>query len=70
MAQFTSANDEKELALQKEYMKKAASYVAGLEVQIGHKPLCCVTTFGCQMNTEHEIEKSRINAAFFVGVEI
>ncbi len=50
MAQFTSANDEKELALQKEYMKKAASYVAGLEVQIGHKPLCCVTTFGCQMN--------------------
>ena len=58
MAQFTSANDEKELALQKEYMKKAASYVAGLEVQIGHKPLCCVTTFGCQVNTVHEIEKA------------
>ena len=50
MTQYTSANDENELALQKEYMKKAASYVADLEAQIGHKPLCCVTTFGCQMN--------------------
>ncbi len=50
MAQYTSINDEKELALQKEYMKKAASYVADLETQIGHQPLCCVTTFGCQMN--------------------
>lgn len=50
MVHDTSTNDEKELALQKEYMKKAASYVADLEAQIGHKPLCCVTTFGCQMN--------------------
>lgn len=50
MTQYTSANDEKESALQKEYIKKAASYVAGLEAQLGHKPLCCVTTFGCQMN--------------------
>lgn len=50
MTQYTSANDEKELVLQKEYMQKAASYVVDLEAQIGHKPLCCVTTFGCQMN--------------------
>lgn len=50
MEHDTSTNDEKELTLQKEYMKKAASYVADLEAQIGHKPLCCVTTFGCQMN--------------------
>ncbi|MDE6846721.1 MAG: tRNA (N6-isopentenyl adenosine(37)-C2)-methylthiotransferase MiaB [Lachnospiraceae bacterium] len=50
MTQYRSTNDEQELALQKEYMKKAASYVADLEVEIGHKPLCCVTTFGCQMN--------------------
>lgn len=50
MEHDTSTNDEKELTLQKKYMKKAASYVADLEAQIGHKPLCCVTTFGCQMN--------------------
>lgn len=31
-------------------MKKAASYVADLETSLGRKPLCCVTTFGCQMN--------------------
>ncbi len=50
MTQYASANDVKESALQKEYMKKAASYVTGLEAQLGRKPLCCVTTFGCQMN--------------------
>ncbi|MCM1124361.1 MAG: tRNA (N6-isopentenyl adenosine(37)-C2)-methylthiotransferase MiaB [Eubacterium sp.] len=50
MTQYTSTNDNEESALQKEYMQKAASYVADLEAQIGHKPLCCVTTFGCQMN--------------------
>lgn len=32
------------------YMEKASGYVAELEKQLGHKPTCCVTTFGCQMN--------------------
>ena len=50
MKQYTSTNDERESALQREYMKKAASYVADLEQSLGHKPRCCVTTFGCQMN--------------------
>ncbi|MDD6811379.1 MAG: tRNA (N6-isopentenyl adenosine(37)-C2)-methylthiotransferase MiaB, partial [Lachnospiraceae bacterium] len=47
---YQSANDTQELALQKQYMEKATSYVKKLEQQLGHKPLCCVTTFGCQMN--------------------
>ncbi len=50
MVTFHSRNDEQELALQKQYMKKAAAYVESLRGQLGHKPLCCVTTFGCQMN--------------------
>lgn len=32
------------------YIAKAKSYVASLEQKLGHKPTCCVTTFGCQMN--------------------
>lgn len=47
---YQSVNDEKELELQKQYMEKAVSYVQKLEEELGHKPLCCVTTFGCQMN--------------------
>lgn len=58
MGRYASRNDEQELALQQEYMKKAVSYVADLKQQLGRQPLCCVTTFGCQMNTEHEIEKA------------
>lgn len=50
MEQYTSKNDRQELALQQEYMKKAAAYVADLEKQLGRPPLCWVTTFGCQMN--------------------
>ena len=50
MRKDTSRNDEQELSLQKEYMKKAASYVTALGEQLGRRPLCCVTTFGCQMN--------------------
>ena len=50
MTRYTSTNDERESALQKEYMKRAASYVTDLEKSLGRKPLCCVTTFGCQMN--------------------
>lgn len=50
MIRYASKNDEQELTLQKEYMHRAAAYVADLEDQLGHAPLCCVTTFGCQMN--------------------
>ena len=48
--EYTSTNDEQESALQNEYMDKASSYVDALSKQLGRKPLCCVTTFGCQMN--------------------
>lgn len=58
MGQYASRNDAQELALQQVYMEKAASYVAELKQQLGRQPLCCVTTFGCQMNTEVEIEKA------------
>ncbi len=33
------------------FMAKAQKYVADLTVQLGRKPTCCVTTFGCQMNS-------------------
>ena len=36
-------------------MEKAAAYVAELEQHLGRQPLCCVTTFGCQMNAVHGI---------------
>ena len=49
---YQSANDMQELELQKQYMEKAVSYVKKLEEELGRKPLCCVTTFGCQMNVE------------------
>ena len=32
------------------FMEKAAEHVRRLSEQIGRKPTCCVTTFGCQMN--------------------
>ena len=32
------------------YIEKAKVYVNNLEKELGHKPTCCVTTFGCQMN--------------------
>mgnify|MGYP002510601664 CR=1 FL=1 len=62
MKQYTSENDERELALQEQYMEKAAVYVARLEEQLGRKPLCCVTTFGCQMNARDSEKLSGILA--------
>lgn len=32
------------------FMEKVKGYVKELGEQLGHKPTCCVTTFGCQMN--------------------
>ena len=34
------------------YMAKAKGHVESLSQQLGRKPTCCVTTFGCQMNVE------------------
>ena len=50
MTQYTSTNDERESALQREYMEKAAGYVSDLRENLGRRPRCCVVTFGCQMN--------------------
>lgn len=33
------------------YIKKAGEYVSALAEKLGRKPVCCVTTFGCQMNS-------------------
>ena len=60
MIKYTATTDENEVFRQKQYMKKAAAYVAELEAQIGHKPLCCVTTFGCQMNARDSEKLSGI----------
>ena len=32
------------------FMARAREHVKALEERLGRKPLCCVTTFGCQMN--------------------
>lgn len=50
MTRYTSTNDERESALQREYIGRASAYVEELERSLGHRPQCCVTTFGCQMN--------------------
>ncbi len=55
MRKYASKNDGKELALQEEAMKKASAYVADLARKLDRQPLCCVTTFGCQMNAVHGI---------------
>ena len=39
-----------ETARQITYMEKACVYVEELTRNLGRKPSCCVTTFGCQMN--------------------
>ena len=49
-AQCASTSDEQETVLQNKYMKEAEVYVNKLSRQLGRRPLCCVTTFGCQMN--------------------
>ena len=33
------------------FMDICSDYVKKLEEELGHKPTCCVTTFGCQMNS-------------------
>lgn len=48
--QYASTSDAQESTLQNRYMKEAEVYVDRLAKQLGRRPLCCVTTFGCQMN--------------------
>lgn len=40
------------------FMEKGKALVASLSEQAGHPLTFCVTTFGCQVNTEHEISKA------------
>lgn len=41
---------ENETQRQYEFIERAKKHVAALEQELGRKPTCCVTTFGCQMN--------------------
>lgn len=47
---ITLAPPSDEPARQYYFMAKARSHVKKLEKELGRKPSCCVTTFGCQMN--------------------
>jgi tRNA-2-methylthio-N6-dimethylallyladenosine synthase len=35
---------------QRGFIEQAKTYILNLEKELGRKPTCCVTTFGCQMN--------------------
>lgn len=56
--------NEIELNRQREYIEKCRTYTAAFQVEHGRAPRACVVTFGCQMNTEPEIMKTRINKGF------
>lgn len=47
-----------EPARQYYFMAKCRKWVKGFEQRNGRLPKSCVLNFGCQMNTEHEIEKA------------
>lgn len=57
-----SDETQMELERQSEYIEKIRVYVSAFQVEHGRLPRACVVTFGCQMNTEHEmrVEKIRI----------
>ncbi len=42
--------EKEEMGRQLYFMEKAGKYVESLAAELGRKPTCCVTTFGCQMN--------------------
>ena len=65
---ISAAPPAEEPARQYYFMAKCRQWVGVFEQKNGRRPTACVTTFGCQVNTVHEIEKSRINAAFCVRV--
>ncbi len=43
-------NGQEETKRQIFFMNQAGTYVEALAMELGRKPTCCVTTFGCQMN--------------------
>ena len=47
---MTNVTQMNETDRQYYFMEKASGYVAKLGEELGRKPTCCVTTFGCQMN--------------------
>lgn len=47
---MTGIIPEDEPARQFYFMERAEGYVERLAQQLGRRPACCVTTFGCQMN--------------------
>ncbi len=50
------------------FMAKAKSYVEKLTKELGRKPTCCVTTFGCQMNSRDS--EKLVGILELVGYEI
>lgn len=55
---INGSSSAEEQERQKEYIEKCRVYVSAFQVEHGRVPSACVVTFGCQMNTEHEIEKA------------
>lgn len=49
-----------ETARQYSYMEQAKTYVDELAQNLGRRPTCCVTTFGCQMNARDSEKLSGI----------
>lgn len=47
---LTQSAPQEEPQRQFYFICKARSYVRELTEKLGHRPTCCVTTFGCQMN--------------------
>ena len=50
------------------FMAKAKGYVEKLTEELGRKPTCCVTTFGCQMNSRDS--EKLVGILELVGYEI
>ncbi len=50
------------------FMAKAKGYVEKLTKELGRKPTCCVTTFGCQMNSRDS--EKLVGILELVGYEI
>ena len=59
---------EDETRRQYYFMAKAVAYVKALAEKLGHKPTCCVTTFGCQMNARDS--EKLVGILELVGYEI
>jgi len=65
--QYTAAPAD-ETERQYYYMAKAKCHVDKLSAELGRKPTCCVTTFGCQMNARDS--EKLVGILELVGYEI